>query len=529
MVDPEDPMPKQLDLYTKARTNLLTGAKLLAKTTAITYGPKGRTVMLDRTAGLIATKDGVTVAREITLVDPVENMGAETLKAACIHVNDLVGDGTTTAAIVSAVLLEEGHKLVVAGFDPMRLATQIREAAEEAIEVIDEIAVRVQSQAELERVALVASNGDVEVAKALAEACMAVGNDGTISIEDGVGVDIELVFKDGMEIDKGVVSAGFLRESGGIEREIEAPLVAVFGGKLTTVEDVQQVLEESSQWPAHDLLIFSESVEGAALTTMLMNDAQDVVRSVAVNAPGFGPKREGYLRDIAALAGATFIDPSIMDFRKSYDPEWFGSLRKATIKLKSSLLIAYEDARDTIGERIAELKHEAQSLSSDYDRDRHAERIAKLAGGLCIMKVGGPTEPALKERRARVEDALGAVRAALEEGVVPGAGSAYLTASERLWADTPGAQCLRRALRAPLEKIADNAGFEGRAIVYKVIEARDHDSAGWLGWDALMGDIRDLSVDPLILDPVPVVKAVIAAAASVASTLLTAEVSISEP
>jgi chaperonin GroEL len=329
-------MSKQIDLHLAARKKLLAGAQLLAKTTAVTYGPLGRTAMLDRTAGLLATKDGVTVAREVVLEDPVENMGAQTLKEACIQVNDLVGDGTTTVAIVSAVLLEEGHRLVIAGYDPMHIAEGIKAAAREAVLIADELAVRVESQDELERVAYVASNGDVDVSKALAEACMAVGNDGTISIEDGHGIDIELVFKDGMEIDRGVVSPAMLRASGGISRELEDPLVAVFGSKLASVEDVQQVLEVSSQWPDHDLLILAPSVEGAALTTMLMNDAQGVVNSVAVNAPGFGPRQHDYLKDLAALSGATYIDPTYMNFRKGFDPEWFGSIRSGRIPSRTT-------------------------------------------------------------------------------------------------------------------------------------------------------------------------------------------------
>jgi chaperonin GroEL len=532
-------MPKQIDAHLKARNKLLRGARLLAKTVAVTYGPKGRTVMLDRLAGLLATKDGVTVAREVVLPDPVESMGAETLKEACIKVNEQVGDGTTTVAIVAASLLEECHRLVAAGFDPMRIAEGVKSAAERGVQIVEDMALPIESQDHLEHVALVASNGDEEIAKALAEACLAVGNDGTISVQDGVSVGIDLEFKDGMEIDKGAVSPGFLRESGGVERLVEGPLIAVFGGALREAEDVQHVLEESSQWASNDLVIFSESVEGKALSTMLVNDAQDVVRSVAVNAPGFGPKREGYLRDIAALSGATFIDPSLFDFRKRFDPEWFGSLRKITIKQRSSVLEAYDEAQDTIRERIAELKREAGALSSDYDQDQHAERIAKLAGGLCVMRIGGPTEIALKERRGRVEDALGSVRGALEQGVVPGAGSAYLTVAECLPNEHDGSEgglgweAFAKALKAPLAAIASNAGHDGRAVAWRATTVRESHGEYpidwcWIGWDARVEDFRDLREDPRVIDPAPVVKSVIKTAASVAATLLTSEISISE-
>lgn len=527
-------MPKQIDFYIKARKKLLAGATTLAKSTAVTYGPLGRTVMLDRASGLLGTKDGVTVAREVILEDPVENMGAATLRQACIKVNDQVGDGTTTAAIISAALLEECHRLVAAGYDPAQLSRGVLEAARYAIKIVDNTAVPIESQEELERVAFVASNGDIDVSKNMAEACMAVGNDGTISIEDGHGIDIELDYKDGMEIDRGAISSSFLRDSDGTERVLDNPVVAVIGSRLSSLTDITHVLEESSQWKGHDLLLFAESVDGQALTTMLLNDSKDVVHSVAVAAPGFGPKKVDYLKDIAALTGATFIDPALgMDFREKFDPEWFGGLRKARIKAKTSMLIAHKEAREGIKERIRELNREAESLKSDYDRDKNAERTAKLAGGLCVMRVGGATEPALKERRARVEDALGSVRAALEEGVVPGAGSIYLEVSEHILAEkshknNPGWHLMAKALRTPLVKLADNAGQDGLAVVHRASKARKEDLTGWLGWDVTEGVFRDLGADPPIIDPAPVAKAVIEAAASVTATLLTAEVSIVE-
>lgn len=511
-----------IDTGLEARTKLLAGAKLLVKTVAVTYGPLGRTTLLDRMAGLLATKDGVTVAREVVLPDPVMNLGAQIIKQSCLLVNDQVGDGTTTAAIIAGSLLEQGHKLIAAGHDPTQLVRDIREATGLATDAVLELAMPVETQAELERVALVASNGDKEVARNLAEACMAVGKDGTISIEDGHSVGIELEFKDGMEIDKGAVSSGFLRghETG---REMEGPLVAVIGAPLREACDVQHLLEESSQWPNNDLLLFAESVDGQALTTMLVNDAKEVVKSTACNVPGFGDKKQDYLRDLAALSGATFVDPAAgMNFSKGFDADWFGSFRKAVIKQKAAVLIGYPEAQDTIKERIAELRQELEQTSSDYNRDRLAERIAKLAGGLCIMKIGGFSEAALKERRARVEDALGSVQSALTHGVVPGGGIAYLAASEVI----PQGSLLAEALRAPLIQLADNAGLEGRVVLRQVQQAREGDDFGWVGLDLRQGQIRDLASEPTIVDPVPVVLSVIDAAVSVATTLLTVEISI---
>jgi len=527
-------MPKHIDFHQEARKKLLKGAQLLAKTTAVTYGPQGRTVMLDRAAGLMATKDGVTVAREVVLSDPVENLGAHTLMEACVRVNDQVGDGTTTAAILSAVLLEEAHRLVVAGYDPMHVSQGILKAADRAIDVIKGIAVPIGTQEELERVAFVASNEDSDVASSLAEACMAVGKDGTISIEDGHGIGVDLLLKDGMEIDKGVPPA-FLRDHGGVERTIEGPLVALIAAKLVTVQDIQHVLEESSQWPNNDLILLAYSIEGQALTTMLVNDAQQVVRSCGIQAPGFGPKQKDYLEDIAALSGATLVDPDLgMDWTGGFDPEWFGSFRKATLKAKSSLFLAYDEASGMVSERIQELRRQMQEASSDYDRDRISERMARLSGGLAILKVGGPTESVLKERRARVEDALGAVRAALEEGVVPGGGSAYLTASEYLstegkdlnQAEQGGWSAMAKALKSPLATLAHNAGEEGPSVVHRTTKARRGDDSSWIGWDVMQRRLRDFSEDPLVLDPTPVATTAVEAAASVTATLITAEVSI---
>jgi chaperonin GroEL len=523
-------MPKLIDLNQPARDKLLAGARLLAKTVAVTYGPKGRTAMLDRMAGLIATKDGVTVAREVQLEDPVENMGAEIIRAACVKVNDEMGDGTTTAAIIAAELLGESHKLITAGHDPVQLGRDIQAAAVRAVEAVQCMMVRVENQTELERVAYVACNGDQEVAKALAEACIAVGQDGTISIEDGHGVDIELVFKDGMEVDKGVASAAFLRDTGGIERVLDNPLVVVVGGPLTAIEDVQEIMEVASQWPDHPLVLIAEHITGAALTTLILNDSQGVMGCVGVNAPGFGDRKLDMLRDIAALAGATYIDPMVTTFRKDFDPELFGTFRKATLRTDKALYEAVDEAREVIADRIEELKQEGLYCDSDYDRDRLVERIAKLAGGLCVMRVGGPTEPELKERRGRVEDALGAVRGALEQGVVPGAGVAYLEAAAHVheFDGGPGWDTLAKALLAPILRLADNAGKDGPAILYQIQKVREDDEYGWVGWDAVQDEVRDLGADPPIIDPMPVAVSVIEAAVSVTSTLLTVEGSITE-
>lgn len=523
---------------TDARRHILEGAKILAQSVGVTYGPHGRTVILDRMAGLLATKDGVTVAREVELDHPIQNLGCQILKTACIKVNSDAGDGTTSTAIIAAALLEEGHKLVVSGFDPMQVARGIQAAAERAIEVIRSMGVPVEDQEILKRVAMIASNGDEAVSDALAEACMAVGKDGTITIEDGRSVGIELIYKEGMEIDRGVAATAFLGTSA-TERVMEGPLVAVIGASLKTVEDVQSVMEVASQWPQNHLLLFCEDISGDALKMMVMNDQQGVMHCVAVPAPGFHNRKKDYLRDLAALAGADYIDPSIGGTHQEWDPTWFGGFRQATIKEKSSVLVAYDEASETIEARIEEIRAELNNSSSEYDRDRCKERLAKLSGGLCIMAVGGFTEAEMKERRARIEDALGAVQAALAEGIVPGAGTSYLIAGDDLLDEVPqdkgvafaaGWKMTAKALQRPLRVLARNAGFDGPEIVENVRKARHESrflsSVRWVGWDARTHEIRDLARDPSIIDPVPVAVTVVRSAASVASTLLTIETSI---
>lgn len=515
-----------------AREKLLAGAAKLARAVAVTYGPKGRTVVLGRVQGLLQTKDGVTVAREIDLEDPAENMGAQVLKEACLTVNDEAGDGTTTTAILAAAILQEAHKMVVGGFDPMQLAKGIQAGGEAACDFVRGMAVSIQKQEELERVALMASNGDEEIATLMAKACMAVGQDGTIAIEDGQGVECELVLKEGMEIERGALSNVFLGTS--LVRELVKPLVAVVNATLTTLEDVQDLLEVASQWPDNPLLLFAETVEGHALVTMTLNDSQQVMQCVAVQAPGFGEKKAEYLKDIAAISGGTYIDPAMGFDHRKWDANWFGSVRKATVRQKKTLLEALPEAAAGIEKRISQVRVEEARSTSDYDKDRLRERRAKLSGGLALLKVGGVTEGALKERRARVEDALGSVRAALEGGVVPGGAVSYLAASESLGEGTNGSEgfthgwaVLRKALRAPLYRLAANAGVDASAIIHRVVEARrDDEDLGWMGWCPLTNTIRDFGEEPLVLDPTYVAISAIRAACSVAATLLTAETSI---
>jgi len=532
---------REIEIGLGAREKLITGAFKLAKAVSGTYGPAGRTALLDRMSGLLATKDGVTVAREINLEDPIENQGCQLLKSACVKVNDEVGDGTTSAAILTAELLREGHKRVVAGMSPVHLVKGMREARDIATSFIRDAAIPVETKDDLRQVALIASNGDEEIAENMAEGCMAVGKDGTISIEDSHGVETTLEFKEGMEIDQGMVSPIFAQGGDRLERIIEGALVAVIDAKLTGFEDIKELMEVASQFPKNELLVIAQEVEGPALSTMALNHSQGVIKCCAIRAPGFGLHKTEYLKDIAALTGASFVSSAIgMDHQK-WDAEWFGSVRKATIKMKTTLFEAYEEAQETIQERMTLIKAERDRSTSEYDTDRLKERISKLAGGIAILRVGGTTEAALKERRARVEDALGSVQAALRGGVVPGGGTAYLEAGRAIVADVAetaytndevqaGVSIVVDALAKPLEYLAMNAGENGGYIVRTLLDTlRAAGLKSWDGWDARERKFRNLSEDPTILDPADVVVTVIETAVSVASTLLTVEASVARP
>ena len=529
-----------------ARTRMLRGARQIAKAISTTYGPAGRTCIMERMGGLLVTKDGVSVAREIALADNTENQGCQILKNACIKVNDEVGDGTTSVAILADALIQEGHKLIATGVDPNGLVRGMNAARDTAVDFIRTIADTITEQSELERIAMLASNGDAEVATNLAEACMAVGKDGTVTIEDGHGLETVLEFHEGMEIDQGPCSLAFL-ESG--ERTIENPLIAVIHGRLRSLEDVQDLMETASQWPENELVVFCLIAEAEALATMTVNNSRGIMKCVAVGAPGVQFRKVEYLEDLAALSGATLVDPIAGLDHRQWNPEWFGSLRKITITARSTTMTAMPEAQEAIADRMVVLHAQERTCVSDYDRDRLKERIAKLSGGMAVLKIGGVTEIAMKERRARVEDALGAVRAALRSGVVPGGGLAYLRAavelatqagSDGLFTNTGmvrqgacdsaedyGWEVVKRALMKPLEVIANNAGEEGKVVVFNVAEQHfASEELHWGGWDALTETYRDLSADPMIMDPTDVAVAVIMAAGSVATTLLTVETAI---
>lgn len=506
---------------TTARTKLLRGAEALSKTVAVTYGPGGRTVLIQRFAGHFSTKDGMTVSQEVSLSDPVENLGCQLLKQACLQVNKECGDGTTSTAILAGALLREGHKRVVAGEHPRDVVNRIEADAAQACSFARVCSRSVNTQADLNRVALIACNGDAEIAEHLSEACMAVGKDGSILIVDGVKTETVLELKEGMEFDRGAVHPNFIalnaRDADGAEAGevvLEGALVAVSSVFLRSIEDVRSMLEESTQWPDNPLLILAPSVEGIALTTLIINynPKKRVKNLCPVTAPGMPHQKFDNLKDIAALTGATLVDPAAGMNHQKWQPEWFGTVRRATITKDKTLLEAYPEHHEFVEARLVELRREYDRLPSGFEKDQLRARMGKLSGGVAFLRVGGITEAARKERRARIEDALGAVQAALRGGVVPGAGATYSWIADRL-----PTGCLQTALRSPLQVLLRNAGETSLPPTQQ---------PDWFGWDFVQRVPRDLSQDPMIADPTEVVVAVIRAAVSVATTLLLVETSI---
>jgi len=504
-------MPKDITIGLDARSQILQGAFKAARVITVTYGPLGRTALLQRMSGLLATKDGATVARELHLENRLENMGCQLLKEACFKVNDQAGDGTTTTALLTAAILREGHKYIVAGASPIQIVQDLKIAGTEAVKYIRSLAAPVKNQTELEHIALISCNGDREIAELMAKACMAVGQDGTIVIEDGQHVESKLEFKEGVEFDIYPVSRAFLKDQN--ERVLEGVLVAVIKSSLRQHGTVKDFLGVASQWPDNPLIVFALDIDGDALRTMVLNDAKNVIKSCAFNAPSFNDPVE-FLKDIAALSGARLVDPILDDLEK-WDSEWFGAFRHVSVKPQRTTITTYPDKQEFLDTRLQELRQAKEQCDSDFDKDKIAERMAKLSEGLAILKIGGVTEIARKERRARVEDVLGSTQAALKFGVVPGGGRAYHLAS--LTIDNP---ILKKALLQPTGTHAQWLRLSGTNIMESL------PSDPWVGWDVLKNQVRDFREDPLIADPTYVVESAIRAAISIASILFTAEVGI---
>lgn len=517
--------PKFVTSGNVARKGILAGALKLSKTVATSYGPGGRTALLDRFAGLLITRDGVTIAREVELEDPLENLGCKILKETCLKVNERAGDGTTTTAVLAGEILQQGHKMVLAGHDPNLLTKGVRWASQQVIESLQGQVLPVEDPAVLEQVALISSNGDEEIARHLADAILGVGKDGTVSIETGEGRTVEVIFKEGIEYPSGPASTVFLGTN--TERILDKPLVAVVMGTLSTVADVQDILEEASQY-GHELLLIAESIIGEALQTIVLNDSKGVVKCVAFGGSGLGLRRKGPLEDICALSGATLVDRLGGMSLQGFPSEWFGGFQSVQVGMSKAVFTAVPEAHDSVAARVEQLQEEMLNSPHEYDRDRLRERIAKLQGGMAILKVGGETEAEIKERRARIEDALGATQSALKAGVVPGGGAAYLHALATLQSpigEHPdfliGVQVLKKALESPTRQIVSNAFQSADFIIASSVGQPER-----FGWDVKQACFRDLFTMPMVIDPYLVSSLALETAVSVACTLLTAEAAI---
>jgi chaperonin GroEL len=506
--------------------------------------------MLDRAGGVLSTKDGVSVAWEVEPADPVRRLGTRVVQEACDRVNKSCGDGTTTTAILVHAILRESFKWVAAGAHPVLLAQDLQRVAETMVD-IDMFDVccpeDVTDEGLLHEVALAASNRDAEVASAIVEALGLVGSEGMIVVEEGKGRGIELVHKTGMELERGCESSELLGEDG--SRHLDVPLVAVVDAEVLTMDHVAPILEEATQFP-HPLVIVSRGCFGEAVKVLVANDRKldraDGMKFevTAVRCPGHVDFMRSRLDDIAALTGATVLDPKVTPFSK-FESWMLGSAQTATVKQDSATFVAFEDKYPLIEERVGQLQIEIEGSESSHDVEELRTRIARLTDGLCVMRVGGWSDTEIRERRARIEDALGAVRVAIEGGVVPGGGIAYLAISNFLetglrWTrNMPnfatsglGDRVLARALREPLRTLARNAGHEPAVVLEAVLAASCEPGAtgaapSWdAGWDAMTGEIRDLRESPVLCDPLEVVKATILTAISTASTLLSADVAL---
>lgn len=495
-----------------ALSGVTRGALGLARAVSVTHGPRSGVVVLDRAQGLLVTKDGATVAREWSPEDPLELLGARALADACKSVSRESGDGTTSTAIIGAALLRGLHKMALAGYDPANLAAEVGEATLLAIAAVREASEPVLDRAVLKTILLSATNGDEDVSEALAEACDAVGTKGAMVVRDGIRSDgIELEFKEGLHLDTGHARLGV--EPPDPEGILDGPLVALVRGRLSTLERITPILEEASQFQPRPLILVAEDIYGDALTTIALNLRKGVLTCVPLIAPGPGFSKREMLKDIAALSGATIVDPSLGMPLDSFDPAWFGSLRTALVGRDCTTLVAYEDKSILVQARVAELQVTLEGTESTFERDLLSKRVAALVGGLCIIHVGGVTEVSRKERRGRIEDAIRVSGAALAGGFVPGAGQAFLAAA-RACPKTRGGSLLADALREIVRSLARSSRQEAAVA----LDASDG-GPNPLGWDVFRGTARDAHLDPPIRDATLVVLSSIRAASSFAMTM----------
>jgi chaperonin GroEL len=517
-------MAKEIKYGAEARKALESGVNQLADTVSVTLGPKGRNVVLDKSYGApLITNDGVTIAKEIELEDAFENMGAQLVKEVATKTNDVAGDGTTTATVLAQAMINEGMKNLAAGANPIVLRKGMKKATDCAVESIKSMSSKVNGKQHIARVAAI-SAGDEEVGNMVADAMEKVSGDGVITIEESKTMQTELDLVEGMQFDRGYVSAYMCTDMDKMEANLENPYILITDKKITNIQEILPLLEQVVQSGAK-LLIIAEDVEGEALTTLIVNKLRGTFNVVAVKAPGYGDRRKAMLEDIAILTGGQVISDELGLDLKETTLEQCGRAKSVKVQKENTIIVDGEGDRAAIDARISQIKKQVEETTSDFDKEKLQERLAKLAGGVAVIRVGAATETEMKEAKLRMEDALNATRAAVEEGIIAGGGSAYIHASKKVAElaeslegdEKTGAKIVLKALEAPLYRIAVNAGLEGSVIVNKVKESE----VGY-GFDAYKEEYVNM-VDAGILDPAKVTRSALQNACSVASTLLTTE------
>jgi chaperonin GroEL len=514
----------------EARQRMLRGVDILADAVRVTLGPKGRNVVLDKSFGAPRiTKDGVTVAKEIELADKFENMGAQMVREVASKTNDIAGDGTTTATVLAAAIVREGAKAVAAGMNPMDLKRGIDRAVTAVVDELKKKSRKITTPAETAQVGAIAANGETEIGKMISDAMQKVGNEGVITVEEAKGIQTELDVVEGMQFDRGYVSPYFITNAEKMVAELDQPYILIHEKKLSGLQPMLPLLESIVQ-SGRPLLIIAEDVEGEALATLVVNKLRGGLKVAAVKAPGFGDRRKAMLEDIAILTGGTVISEDLGIKLENVKLNDLGKAKKVLIEKENTTIVEGAGKKNDIVGRCNQIRAQVEETTSDYDREKLQERLAKLAGGVAVIRVGGSTEVEVKERKDRVDDALHATRAAVEEGIVPGGGVPLARASlilSKLKADNDdqrfGIEIVRKAIQMPLRQIAENAGEDGAVIAGKIL---DKDDYNW-GFDAQTGEFKDL-VKSGIIDPTKVVRTALQDAASVAGLLVTTEAMVAE-
>jgi chaperonin GroEL len=521
---------KDVKFSTDARDRMLRGVDTLANAVRVTLGPKGRNVVLDKSYGAPRiTKDGVTVAKEIELEDKFENMGAQMVREVAQKTNDNAGDGTTTATVLAHAIVREGAKAVAAGMNPMDLKRGIDTAVQAVIKDIEKRSKKVGSSAEVAQVGTISANGDANIGKMIAQAMQKVGNEGVITVEEAKALETDVEIVEGMQFDRGYLSPYFITNAEKMVAELEDPYVLLHEKKLSALQAMLPVLEAVVQ-TGKPLLIVAEDIEGEALATLVVNKLRGGLKVAAVKAPGFGDRRKAMLEDIAILTGGQLISDDLGIKLESVTLQMLGRAKKVIIEKEKTTIVDGAGKKKDIEARVAQIKKQIEETTSDYDREKLQERLAKLAGGVAVIRVGGATEVEVKEKKDRVDDALNATRAAVEEGIVPGGGVALLRAKKavgRLTNDNPDVQAginiVLKAIEAPLRQIAENSGVEGSIVVGKIMESKSET----FGFDAQTETYVDM-VEKGIIDPAKVVRRALQDAASVAGLLVTTEAMVAE-